>query len=217
VTGAAEEHIPAERGVLRLAVSVESPDRASALDEAGRVAAGLRAEAEDLVASGAAVGVRADDLWVQTRHRYPSTGDPVTVHVAAAPMSVEFSDFAALSEWASRVGSRSGVEVHGVEWRLTGSTRRDAEERVRRAAVADAGHRAATYASAAGLPAPRLVRLAEPASIGGPQPMMRAMASDAVAIDVGPGEVAVGAVVRATFTAGAGEPGAEGGARIQTA
>ncbi|RIQ31177.1 SIMPL domain-containing protein [Jiangella rhizosphaerae] len=163
VAGTARRFLPAERGTVYLRATREARRSADVVPVVADLHARLSADAERHVTAGAATRWWADHLYVSTVQRYRRDSDvSETFQVAAAGISVRFSDFGALSAWVTDVGSVDGVVVDGVEWELTRAHRTAVEREVRAEAVRDAQERADAYAAELGYATATATALYEP-------------------------------------------------------
>lgn len=214
VAGTARRLLPAERGTVHLRATREARRSADVVPVVAELHARLSADAERHVTSGAATRWAADHLYVSTVQRYVRDSDvSETFQVAAAGVTVRFSDFGALSEWVTDVGTVDGVVVDGVEWELTESHRREVEREVRAEAVRDAQDRAAVYAAALGLTEVGVAAVYEPGLRpheqqgfdGGPiRYAARMAAADSAggpAVSLRPERIEVSATISADFAA----------------
>ena len=84
------------------------------------------------------------------------------IYRADASLQADFTDFAALADLAARFGAVDGLELNGVEWRLTDATRLELEAVCLTRAVEQARERALVMARAAGESSVAFVQLADP-------------------------------------------------------
>lgn len=213
VQGEHEERRPAERGVVRVQVAYDGPDREETLARAtarhAELAAGLRELTE---ATGGPVSrwhseqlrVWGDRPWSQTGEQLP------LVHHAQLGVEAEFADPAALSDWVASVSLRDGVTIDGVTWSLTEETRAGLVDAVATLAVRDAVATAQLYATALGLSDVRPIALSDPGLLGDagtpppPAPFAaRLVAADATAgaLALRPDEIRVAVQVHGRFAA----------------
>lgn len=217
VRGEHEERFPPEEGVVHLSVRTEGPERGEVVERLAAAAERLRA---DLTArkeqgdvrewSSQRVSVWADRPWNANGKRL------APVHYASVDFSATFTDFAALSWWVTDVAERDGVQVNGVQWRLTRETAKKAEADVAARAVQVAVDRATAYASAIGRATVTPVEIADLGLMQRPEPVMPLMprmakaeafmaAADAggggPVVELQPEEIVVTAGVEARFTA----------------
>ena len=213
VRGNAEERIDPELGAVSLSVGVSGPEREGALARTNEAHERLLAEVRELEASGALDTWSAGQLRVWSHRPWNNEGKQLpVVHQTSADVEVVFTDLERLGEWVSAVSLGESVALGGIDWRLTGATRKRTEEAAQRAAVADAVAKAAIYASALGLTNPSPVELADtgllnvqPVPQGGGERMfaMRAVAdtSGGGGAQFTPAKLVIAASVDARFSA----------------
>ena len=217
VHGSATRTVPPELGTARLAVTVTSDDRASALAAAQRAHASVVALAKEALASGAATSWTAPDVhawafqdWVPVPGERGQQGqsERVTRYRAGGDVQVTFTRPDAIAELVGAVGDVDDVDVQRVDWDLTPETRDALLRELRAEASRDAVSRAADYARALGLGEPRVTALYEdglhPGTGGGdggqPRMLAKAMAAEAVGgggFELRPRDLEVTAVVTA--------------------
>ncbi|WP_375390242.1 SIMPL domain-containing protein [uncultured Amnibacterium sp.] len=207
VHGSASRLLPAERGTVRLALELEDADRAVVLGGVGAMHARFAAEAEALVAAGAATWWGSQQARIRSEHRYEGRDElPRVVQIANAEVVTRFRDFESLSAWVLEAGAEPGVRVDAIEWAVTDEHRVATERELRVQAVQDAIARAEAYASAIGGERVRLRSLWEAglrADTGGGEPRWVAQAMDASmarsGIELRPDDIALSASVTADF------------------
>lgn len=215
VRGDHEARIAPELAVARVSVRLDGAERAVVLSRATGIAMTLREEMQAHQDAGAIaqwsserVSVWSDRPWSQDGAQLP------LVHHATIGARAEFTDFAALSDWVTRIADREGVTVEGVDWTLTPETERATERDVAGGAVRVAVERAEAYAAAIGRTSIEPLEIADLGLLGrpgndggGPQPRMFAMASADSGGRGGPGlqfepqPITVSSSVEARFTA----------------
>jgi uncharacterized protein YggE len=216
VRGEHETRVAPEEAVARVSVRTEGRDRGRVVEQISALATPLR---DDLAARKDAGGVAdwsSQRVSVWANRPWNNEGKQLAlVHYASVELTATFTDFAALSLWVSDIAEREGVQVDGVNWRLTPATATMTEAEVAAHAVKVAVDRATAYASAIGLAAVTPVEIADLGLLtravensAGPAPkMMRAMAfggaesGGAPAIEFQPEDIVVSAAVEARFTA----------------
>lgn len=217
VRGEHEERFPPEEGVVHLSVRTEGPERGEVVERLAAAAERLRG---DLTARKEQGGVRewsSQRVSVWADRPWNANGKRLApVHYASVDFSATFTDFAALSWWVTDVAERDGVQVNGVQWRLTGETAKKAEADVAARAVQVAVDRATAYASAIGRATVSPVEIADLGLMQRPEPVMPLMprmakaeafmaAADAggggPVVELQPEEIVVTAGVEARFTA----------------
>src|SRR6478609_8278428 len=143
VRGEHETRVAPEEAVVRLSVRTEGPDRGDVVERMAALAAPLRSDLAEW--SSQRVSVWANRPW-------NSEGKQLAlVQYASVEISATFSDLAALSWWVSDVAEQDGIQVDGVQWRLTPATAKKLEADVAAQAVKVAVERATAYAGAVGL------------------------------------------------------------------
>ena len=213
VRGEHEQRVAPELAVTRVSVRLDGPERVDVLASATPLVATLREELQKLQDTGAVarwsserVSVWSDRPWSQDGVQLP------LVHHASIGARAEFFDFAALSEWITRIADREGVTVEGIEWTLSPETALSTEREVARGAVQVAVDRAAAYASAIGRASVEALEIADvgllarPGNESAPQARMFAMAADRVGggspgLQFEPQPITVAAAVEARFVA----------------
>jgi len=214
VRGEHENRIPAEVSVARVSVRLDGPKREPVLADASTLSEQLREELQALQGTGAVTQWSSDRVSIWSDRPWSQDGKRLAlVHHAAVGARAEFTDFAALSEWVTRVSEREGITVDGVSWELTPETAKATERDVASEAVQVAVDRATAYAAAIGLTGVTAVEIADVGLLSKPTPesgqgspkMMRAMmASDmggGPALEFEPQPIVVSAAVEARFVA----------------
>lgn len=163
VTGRAETRIAPERAVVSLAVAVQGPEREAVARRASEAHGSLAAELAELAAEpGLLERWSSDDLHATAQRPWNHEGKQLPlVYSANSSFTVVFEDLGRLGEWLGALADRAGVQIRGVDWRLTDATRRSAEAEAQRLAVDDAVRRARVYAEALGLSSPVVLELAD--------------------------------------------------------
>lgn len=209
VSGFGVERAPAERAT----VVVQTHARASHPEEAIRVVAEahatIAAQARAFVDGGQAERWHADSVRVSHHDQWVGDGKRRDlVFDAAASVHVTFVDVEALGSWIGEVATQPVHEVGGIRWSLSDATQHALGSRARAEAIADAQRKAADFASAAGLSAPRIASIREggadePARFD-VQPMamgMRAGAAEDTSIALEGSDIEVTSEVRVEFQA----------------
>lgn len=213
VQGEHEERRPAERGVVRVQVGYDGPEREEILARAtarhAELAAGLRELSE--AADGPVSRWHSEQLRVWGDRPWSQTGEQLPlVHHAQLGLEAEFADPDALSDWVASVSVRDGVTIEGVTWSLTDETRSGLLDAVAGLAVRDAVAKARRYATALGLAEVRPIALSDPGLLGDASapPPAAPFAARLVAADAGagalalrPDEIRVAVQVHARFAA----------------
>ena len=208
VRGEHETRVRPEQGVVHVSVVCDGPERAPVVERIGALAAPLREELAARQAAGevAEWSSQRANVWSDRPWNNEGVQLPL-VHHASVEVVATFTDFAALSFWVSAVAERDGVQIGGVTWQLTSSTRRSVEAEVAAQAVQAAVSRASAYANAIGHAAVTPLEIADIGLLGRPEPdpgprMMRAMAADSSpTLDFQPHDITVTAGVEARFAA----------------
>lgn len=206
----------AERATAHLTVSFDAPDREQVVAQAtaGAEAIADRIEALHDADAGPVVSWSSERPRVWSDRPWSNDGAQLPlVHHAQIDITAVFSQFDALADVLTDAVVQPGVQLGGIEWDLTRSTRTTALAEVRSRAVADATDKARVYAQAVGLGTVRAVAIADPGMLGTggagdgvPAPRMEMMMARAKA-DGGPGfafapeQIEVAAAVDARFEA----------------
>lgn len=208
VRGEHETRIAPEEGVVHLSVRCDGPERSPVVERIAVLTAPLREELAARQASGEVTEWSSQNASVWAERPWNNEGIQLPlVHHASVEIVATFTDFAALSWWATAVAEREGVQVSGVTWQLTPSTRRTAEAEVAAHAVQAAVARASAYAAAIDHASVTPLEIADIGLLGRPEAepgprMMRAMATDASpGLDFQPQPITVTAGVEARFVA----------------
>ncbi|MFS0732712.1 SIMPL domain-containing protein [Microbacterium sp. 1P10UB] len=215
VRGEHETRIAPERGIARITVRGEGPERAPVLERVAALALPLRDDLAARQAAGTIVEWSSGRAAVWSDRPWNADGTRLApVHYATIDISATFSDVAALSAWLSDVAERDGVQVGGVDWILTPTTRAAREQEVATEAVQVAVARATAYARAIGRETVTPVQIADVGLLGGGDApgmpaspkMMRAAfaamdASSGPAMQFQPEDITLTAAVEARFTA----------------
>ncbi len=216
VRGEHEARVAPEEAVAHVSVRTEGRERGAVVERIAALATPLR---DDLAARKDAGGVSdwsSQRVSVWANRPWNSEGKQLAlVHYASVEITATFTDFAALSWWISDAAERDGVQVDGVNWRLTPATAKATEAEVAAHAVKVAVDRATAYASAIGLTTVEPLEIADLGLLShrpdNPSPapkMMRAMAMGAMdagagapAVEFQPEDIVVTAAVEARFIA----------------
>lgn len=214
VRGEHETRSAPEEGVAQLHVRAEGPERGPVVERIAALAQPLR---DDLAArkdAGSIVDWTSQRVSVWSQRPWNNDGKQLAlVHYASVELTATFTDFVALSWWISEIADRDGVEVSGVQWRLTPETHAAIERDTASHAVDVAVARAGAYARAIGLSDVRPLEIADLGlltrneSAPSPEPMMlRAVAMGAnsgssPAMEFQPEDITVSSAVEARFAA----------------
>src|SRR4051794_24167107 len=215
VRGEHETRIAPEEAVAHLSVRAEGPDRGDVVERMSALAAPLRDELESRKESGVVSQWSSQRVSVWAARPWNSEGKQLAlVHYASVEITATFTDFASLSWWITDVAEREGIQVDGIEWRLTPVTAKRTEAQVAAQAVKAAVERATAYAGAVGLIAVSPIEIADAGLLGHRDPvqpeiargMMKAsFASDAgggtPTVELQPEDILVTAAVEARFIA----------------
>ncbi|HWI32251.1 MAG TPA: SIMPL domain-containing protein [Microbacterium sp.] len=214
VRGEHEDRIPAELGVARVSVRLDGPKRDAVLAEASALSQQVRDELQALQGAASVTQWSSDRVSVWSDRPWSQDGKRLAlVHHASVGARAEFSDFAALSDWVTKVSEREGITVESVTWELTPDTAKATERQVAGGAVQVAVDRATAYAAAIGLGGVTALEIAdvgllskggEESGPGAPKMMRALMAADAgggPALEFEPQPIVVRAAVEARFAA----------------
>ncbi|MFE1663724.1 SIMPL domain-containing protein [Microbacterium sp. P02] len=215
VRGEHETRVAPEEAVATISVKAEGTDRGAVFERIAALAAPLRADLTARAEDGTIAEWSSQRATVWANRPWNNEGKQLAlVHYASVEISATFLDFAALSWWVSDVAERDGVQVDGVQWRLSPATAKDTEADAAATAVRVAVDRATAYASAIGLTSVSPVEIADiglltrqAQDVGAPAPkMMRAMAMSSMdgvgpSVQFQPEDIVVSAGVEARFVA----------------
>lgn len=212
VRGEHDTRVPAELGVVTVAVRIDGANREQVLSKAQSLAAQLNDELRAAEAAKHLATWSSDRLSVWSDRPWNQDGKQLPlVHHAVVTTRSEFTDFAALSEWVAQVSTREGVTIDNLTWQLTRETARTVESEVAQGAVQVAVERARAYAAALGLTTVTAVEIADTGLLhGNVEPeafamktMMRGAADSAGsgAIELEPGKIRISSTVEARFAA----------------
>ncbi|MFG6491622.1 SIMPL domain-containing protein [Microbacterium sp. P03] len=215
VRGEHETRVAPEEAVATISVKAEGTDRGAVVERIAALAAPLRADLTARAEDGTIAEWSSQRATVWANRPWNNEGKQLAlVHYASVEISATFQDFAALSWWVSDVAERDGVQVDGVQWRLSRATAKDTEADAAATAVRVAVDRATAYASAIGLTSVSPVEIADIGLLtrqaqdgGAPAPkMMRAMAMSSMdgvgpSVQFQPEDIVVSAGVEARFVA----------------
>ena len=211
---AAAETVPATIAVTGEGKVEMAPDMAmlslGVMTQADTAAAALKANSDGL--SGAldrlkAAGIEGRDIQTSGLSLHPnidysSTGREPQVrgYTASNMLTVRLRDLSVLGQTLDAVVTEGANTLNGLSFGLQNPD--EATDEARRRAVADATHKAALYAEAAGVTLGRIVTISEQGNYGGPQPMMMAearLAKDAGSVPVASGEISIGATISVVY------------------
>ena len=211
---AAAETVPATIAVTGEGKVEMAPDMAmlslGVMTQADTAAAALKANSDGL--SGAldrlkAAGIEGRDIQTSGLSLHPivdysSSGREPQVrgYTASNMLTVRLRDLSVLGQTLDAVVTEGANTLNGLSFGLQNPD--EATDEARRRAVADAAHKAALYAEAAGVTLGRIVTISEQGNYGGPQPMMMAearFAKDAGSVPVASGEISIGATISVVY------------------
>ncbi len=200
VTGEGKVEIAPDMATLNLGVTTEADSAAAALKANSDGIAGALAR---LKAAGIEDrDIQTSGLSLNPRYDYSSDGSDakITGYIASNMVSVRVRDLGVLGQTLDAVVSDGANTLGGLSFGLQSPD--DTMDEARRRAVADAAHKAALYAEAAGVKLGPILSISELGNSGGPQPMMMAearFAKDAGSVPVASGELTVSATVNLTY------------------
>lgn len=184
VSGTATFSRPAERALLRVAVTSTGDDRATVARQVAEAHAALLAELDALGSSAperTSSGVVSDTI-----QEYRGSEPPLSRARTRVSVELVFVDFDLLGTFGGRLAETELVEIEGLSWQLDPATRTSLARSARLEAVRDAATRAADYAAALGTREPALVRLYEEGLRPGSGSGGGAFAKSAFALDASP-------------------------------
>lgn len=197
VTGEGEARVAPDQATVQLGVTTQAESAAEAMRQNSTQQNGV---IEALTGAGIeAADIQTSGLNLTPMVDYGEGRAPrVTGYQASNMVSVRVRDVARLGEVLDAIVTAGANEINGIAF-----TREDSEateDDARRAAVADARHKAEVLAEAAGLTLGRLVSLRDGQPPQGPRPMMMEarMASD-TAVPIAAGELSVTAQVQVEY------------------
>lgn len=201
VTGEGQVEAAPDMATVSLGVTTEGDTASAALgtnsEAVAAVIARLKAEAiedRDIQTSGLSLGPRYD-------YGGSNGGQPkITGYFAMNIVTVRVRDVAAVGGVLDGVVSEGANTLNGLSFGLEEDAA--ALDEARRRAVADAAHKAALYAEAAGVKLGRVLSISEPVGIQPRGPVMMAEASfakGAADVPVATGEVNLGASVSIVY------------------
>ncbi|MEV8266214.1 SIMPL domain-containing protein [Microbacterium sp. NPDC076911] len=162
VRGEHEARIPPELATARISVRAEGPERGPLVEKITSLTKPVRNDLEARDANDTIIEWSSQRVSMWSDRPWSGDGQRLApVHYASVDFSVVFSDFAALSWWATGVIEREGVELRTIDWRLTPQMHAATEKVVASAAVRHAVDRATAYAEAVGLTTVRPVEIAD--------------------------------------------------------
>lgn len=198
VTGEGEARAAPDLATIQLGVTTQAPSAAEAMRQNSTqqtavidALAGAGIEAADVQTSG----LNLNPVMDYAEGRAPS----VTGYQATNMVTVRVRDVARLGEVLDAIVVAGANEINGISFIRDDSSA--AEDEARRAAVADARHKAEILAEAAGLTLGPVLVLRDTPMMEGPRPMMMEAraAADAAKVPIAAGEVALSANVEMQF------------------
>lgn len=201
VTGEGQVETAPDMATVSLGVTTEGDTASAALaansEAVAAVIARLKAEAiedRDVQTSGLSLGPRYD-------YGGSNGGEPkITGYFAMNIVTVRVRDISSVGGVLDGVVSDGANTLNGLSFGLEDDAA--AMDEARRRAVADAAHKAALYAEAAGVKLGRVLSISEPAAVQPRGPVMMAEASfakGAADVPVATGEVSLGASVSIVY------------------
>ena len=211
---AAAETVPATIAVTGEGKVEMAPDMATlslgVMSQADTAAAALKANSDglsgalDLLKAARIEGrdIQTSGLSLHPIVDYSSSGREPQVrgYTASNMLTVRLRDLSVLGQTLDAVVTEGANTLNGLSFGLQNPD--EATDEARRRAVADATHKAALYAEAAGVTLGRIVTISEQGNYGGPQPMMMAearLAKDAGSVPVASGEISIGATISVVY------------------
>ena len=200
VTGEGKVEMAPDMAMLSLGVMTQADTAAAALKANSD---GLSGALDRLKAAGIeGRDIQTSGLSLHPNIDYSSTGREPQVrgYTASNMLTVRLRDLSVLGQTLDAVVTEGANTLNGLSFGLQNPD--EATDEARRRAVADATHKAALYAEAAGVTLGRIVTISEQGNYGGPQPMMMAearLAKDAGSVPVASGEISIGATISVVY------------------
>ena len=200
VTGEGKVDMAPDMAMLSLGVMTQADTAAAALKANSD---GLSGALDRLKAAGIeGRDIQTSGLSLHPNIDYSSTGREPQVrgYTASNMLTVRLRDLSVLGQTLDAVVTEGANTLNGLSFGLQNPD--EATDEARRRAVADATHKAALYAEAAGVTLGRIVTISEQGNYGGPQPMMMAearLAKDAGSVPVASGEISIGATISVVY------------------
>ncbi|MBU3029521.1 SIMPL domain-containing protein [Paracoccus marinaquae] len=198
VTGEGEVRAAPDMASIQLGVTSQADSAAEAMRQnSDRQAA--------VIAALTSAGIAASDIQTSGLNLNPmmdygeGQAPRVTGYQAGNMVTVRVVEIAGLGAVLDAIVAAGANEIGGIGFELRDSA--EAEDEARRAAVADARHKAGVMAEAAGLRLGPVLHLGDGSQPEVPRPMMRmaAEAAGASGVPVQAGELAIGATVQMEF------------------
>lgn len=200
-----------ERATVRASLRAEGPGRVAVVERVAALTADVRDNLTARRGDGTVDEWSIAQLTAWSERPWSDGARLAPVHHAAVEVTATFSDFGALSAWASDVAEHEGAQVASIEWQLTPQTRAQREQEVASAAVRVAVERAEAYARAIGRAQVVPIEIADVGLLSrgeqatasfSPKLMRAGFAGEATAgIELRPEEITLTAAVEARFTA----------------
>ena len=200
VTGEGKVEMDPDMAMLSLGVTSQADTAAAALKANSD---GLSGALDRLKAAGIeGRDIQTSGLSLHPNVDYSSSGREPQVrgYTASNMLTVRLRDLSVLGQTLDAVVTEGANTLNGLSFGLQNPD--EATDEARRRAVADAAHKAALYAEAAGVTLGRIVTISEQGNYGGPQPMMMAearLAKDAGSVPVASGEISIGATISVVY------------------
>lgn len=205
VRGCAEQHHPAERAIVSMAVAVEDTAKQEVFAGAVAIEERLSAQLGELVDRDAVRSWSVSQVRVFSHRPWEGEGggeQGLMLHVAKVEVQAEFTDFERLSAFVDHWSGTDSVEISGIRWDVSDKNRRIHEAELRRSAVDDAVAKAQVYANAVRRGRVVATQIADPGMLDGP-PAHRVAAEEEVSpgLTVTPEEIVIRVEVDARFSA----------------
>lgn len=212
VAGQGEARVAPDMATVQLGVTTQAETAAEAMRENSTLQAAVIAALKQ--GGLAEKDIQTSGLNLNPVMDYGDQRPPrVTGYQASNMVAIRVTDLARLAEVLDAIVGAGANEINGISFGRDDGA--DAEDEARRAAVADARHKAEVLAEAAGLRLGPVLVMRDNVAVQGPRPMMR-MAADAVgaaeSVPVQAGELAMSATVEMEYallggTEACGHPG----------
>lgn len=204
VVGSRSVVLPAECVQIRLTTGFTDADSLSVMRRTSSALDLVRERLDEAVADGGGRDVRLSGLRTWTTIPYDNEGRPGDPQqVAQVRGSVIITDLTRVADLLGDLAAADGVEVEGLDWRLTEETLRRIQPEVLQGAFEDARQRAEWIAGAAGQTGLQVASIEDQGARGGGMPrgrMLKMAAADSVSFDLDPDDVEVSATLNVQFT-----------------
>lgn len=207
VHGEHRTRVAPELGTIHVTVRAEAHDRASVTAMIAQYGEPIRRSLSARKESGTLLEWTSERMSLRVERPWNTEGKQLApVHHASVSFAATFADVSELSLWVSEISEWEGVEIGGVEWKLTPETRASIERSTGTTAVSVAIARAQTYANALGLTTVTAVSVADAGLISQPSQQVSARAfmlaeSATRVMEYEPDDIEVTATVEARFRA----------------